>query len=62
MPDVTLQAEHMAAPTKPAYVKLSLANPEPFTHGTFRTCRDNLTMSAHRDKADIPPQGRDFRF
>ena len=30
--------------------------------GTFRTCRDSLTMSAHRGKADIPPQGRDFRF
>ena len=30
--------------------------------GTFRTCRDSLTMSAHRGKADIPPQGRDFRL
>jgi hypothetical protein len=30
--------------------------------GTFPTCRDSLTMSAHRGKADIPPQGRDFRF
>jgi hypothetical protein len=29
---------------------------------TFETCRDSLTMSAHRGKADIPPQGRDFRF
>ncbi len=29
--------------------------------GTF-TCRASLTMSAHRGKADIPPQGRDFRF
>jgi hypothetical protein len=26
------------------------------------TCRDSLTMSAHRGKANIPPQGRDFRF
>jgi hypothetical protein len=25
-------------------------------------CRDSLTMSAHRGRADIPPQGRDFRF
>jgi hypothetical protein len=25
--------------------------------GTFETCRDSLTMSAHRGKADIPPQG-----
>jgi hypothetical protein len=32
-----LQAEHMAAPTNPAYVKKVLANPEPSTHGTFRT-------------------------
>jgi DNA-binding response OmpR family regulator len=31
-------------------------------HGTFRTCRDSLTMSAPGRKADIPPQGRDFRF
>jgi hypothetical protein len=30
--------------------------------GTFRTCRDTLTMSAHGGKADIPLQGRDFRF
>jgi hypothetical protein len=34
------KAEHMAAPTKPAYVKFSLANPEPSTHGTFRTWCD----------------------
>ncbi|MGB9268010.1 MAG: hypothetical protein WCB74_02155, partial [Pseudolabrys sp.] len=25
-------------------------------------CRDSLTMSVHRGKADILPQGRDFRF
>src|SRR5262245_36684196 len=30
------QAEHMAAPTKPAGVKKVLANPEPSTHGTER--------------------------
>jgi len=29
------QAEHMAAPTKPAGVKKVLANPEPSTHGHF---------------------------
>jgi hypothetical protein len=29
--------------------------------GTFRTCRDSLTMSAHGGKADMP-QGSDFRF
>jgi hypothetical protein len=38
----------MAAPTNAANVKKILANPEPSTHGTFRTCRDSLTMSAHR--------------
>jgi hypothetical protein len=43
-------------------VKKALANPEPSTHGTFRKCRDSLTMSAHGGKADIPPQGRDVRF
>jgi hypothetical protein len=30
--------------------------------GTFRTCRDRPVMSALWGKADIPPQGRDFRF
>jgi len=29
-----LKAEHMAAPTKAAYVKKALANSEPSTHGT----------------------------
>ena len=33
-----LKAEHMAAPTNAAYVKKVLANSEPSTHGTFRTC------------------------
>ena len=33
-----LKAEHMAAPTNAAYVKKVLANPEPSTHGTTRTC------------------------
>ena len=32
-----LKAEHMAAPTKAAYVKKALANSEPSTHGTKRT-------------------------
>jgi hypothetical protein len=31
------QAEHMAAPTNAASVQKSLANTEPFTHGTERT-------------------------
>jgi hypothetical protein len=30
--------------------------------GTFRTCRDNLTMTVHRGKADIPPQGPQLPF
>src|SRR5438045_2330916 len=30
--------------------------------GTFRTCRDSLTMSAHGGKPDIRPQGRDSVF
>ena len=34
-----LKAEHMAAPTNAAYVKKALANSEPSTHGTKRTCR-----------------------
>jgi len=40
------QAEHMAAPTKPAGVKKVLANPEPSTHGTNRKCQSASTMSA----------------
>ena len=32
-----LKAEHMAAPTKAAYVNKILANSEPSTHGTSRT-------------------------
>ena len=32
------KAEHMAAPTNPAFVKLALANPEPSTHDPYRTC------------------------
>jgi hypothetical protein len=33
------QAEHMAAPTNAAHVKKTLANQEPSTHGTKRTCK-----------------------
>jgi hypothetical protein len=33
----TQSAEHMAAPTKPAAGKKVPANPEPSTHGTFRS-------------------------
>jgi hypothetical protein len=34
-------------------VKKALANPEPSTHGTFRTCRVALTMSVDGGKADL---------
>ena len=44
-----LKAEHMAAPTNSANVKISLANSEPSTHGTKRTSR----MSAFGGKADM---------
>jgi hypothetical protein len=43
-------------------VKKALANSKPSTHGTFRTCIDSLTTSAHWGKADVSPQGSDFRF
>jgi hypothetical protein len=39
------QAEHMAAPTKPAGVKKVLANPEPSTHGTLRRMNRAPEMS-----------------
>ena len=48
-----LKAEHMAAPTKLANVKKALANSEPSTHGTFRTCHRCQTMSAVGAKADV---------
>jgi hypothetical protein len=48
-----LKAEHMAAPTKPAYVKKALANLEPSTHGTKRTSQHTRSMSAFGGKADI---------
>jgi hypothetical protein len=34
-------------------VKISLANPEPSTHGTFGTSLLELMMSVHWVKADI---------
>jgi hypothetical protein len=37
---------------QPANVKKTLANSEPSTHGTKRTCRDEAPMSAYRGKAD----------
>jgi hypothetical protein len=52
-----LQAEHMAAPTNAANVKKVLANPEPSTHGTFRTWRDVRLESVIRSEADIGQNG-----
>ena len=40
------QAEHMAAPTNSANVKISLANSEPSTHGTKRTSASYSAVSA----------------
>jgi hypothetical protein len=34
-------------------VKKALANPEPSTHGTKRTCRSSQRMSAMRGKAQV---------
>jgi hypothetical protein len=34
-------------------VKKGLANPEPSTHGTFRTCRAGLTMSVPGCKPEV---------
>jgi hypothetical protein len=56
-----LKAEHMAAPTKPAYVKKALANSEPSTHansepsthGTTRTYRKVRYPVAIRCKPNI---------
>src|SRR3977135_343007 len=43
-----LKAEHMAAPTNAANVKKALANSEPSTHGTKRTCQIRTIMSPWR--------------
>jgi hypothetical protein len=40
------QAEHMAAPTNSANVKISLANSEPSTHGTKRTSPPHILQVA----------------
>ena len=34
-------------------VKKALANPEPSTHGTFRTCGAGATMSVHGVRTDL---------
>ena len=48
-----LKAEHMAAPTNAANVKKALANSEPSTHGTKRTCRPVSRMSAFGGGPDV---------
>jgi hypothetical protein len=53
-----LKAEHMAVPTNAANVKKALANPEPSTHGTKRTNRPLLSLSAVRGIADMAKAGR----
>ena len=46
------QAEHMAAPTNAAFVKKSLANSEPSTHGPSRHLMRHSEMSEVEVKAD----------
>jgi hypothetical protein len=43
-------------------VKKALANPEPSTHGTFRTCVARLAMSDPGGKSDLTVTSADFRF
>ena len=47
------QAEHMAAPTNAAFVKKSLANSEPSTHGPKPTCENCRPMFVVEGKADV---------
>ena len=42
-------------------MKKALANPEPSTHGTFRTCRCHLTMFVSEGRADISDMRPSFR-
>jgi hypothetical protein len=51
----------MAAPTKPANVKITLANSEPSTHGTALTSRDVRHSSAYEAEAEMPNIPVDFR-
>jgi hypothetical protein len=52
----------MAAPTNAANVKKILANPEPSTHGTFRTWRDVRVESAFGGIAEVGFQFRQVSF
>jgi hypothetical protein len=42
-------------------VKKVLANPEPSTHGTTRTCRTGRSMSVVEGRADFADTTADFR-
>jgi hypothetical protein len=42
-------------------VKKALANPEPSTHGTKRTCRTGLAITAAEGEAEEGRAGIDFR-
>jgi hypothetical protein len=55
------QAEHMAAPTNAAYVKKTLANSEPSTHGTNLPIRNVRCMAAFGGDPDIEPTSPDDR-
>jgi len=46
---------------KPAYVKISLANPEPSTHGTKQTWPDVRLESAFEGRAEVEFRGRQVR-
>jgi hypothetical protein len=43
-------------------VKKVLANPEPSTHGTFRTCRDGWAVSVIRVSTDLARTRPEVRF
>jgi hypothetical protein len=47
------QAEHMAAPTNAANVKILLANSEPSTHGTSRQFATTHQFGRFQSEADI---------
>ena len=49
----TIRPNTWPQPTKAQYVQKVLANREPSTHGTTRTCRIAPLTSAHRRVADI---------
>jgi hypothetical protein len=52
----------MAAPTNAAYVKKTLANSEPSTHGTKLPIRNVRYMAAFGGDPDIEPTSPNDRF